>query len=46
MSAIQAIGDSHARENIWLAMSPADYKISLEEQEIFAFTKHHRIHHP
>ena len=42
---IQATGVSCTHENIRLAMSPVDYKIPLEEQEILAFTKHHSVHH-
>lgn len=45
MNMIQATRVSYTHENIWLAVSPVDYKIPLEEQEILAFTKHHLVHH-
>lgn len=45
MNMIQATRVSYTHENTRLAVSPVDYKIPLEEQEILAFTKHHLVHH-
>lgn len=38
MKVIWAVGDSYTRENMGVAMGSADFKISLEEETIIAFT--------